>query len=39
MNDTSHSYIAGLFGLWVYIFAIPGLIGLDTIKRDNAFIY
>lgn len=39
MNETSRWYIAGLFGLWVYIFARLGVIGLDRIKRNNAFIW
>lgn len=37
-NETYHWYIAGLFGLCAYISAIPGLIGLDGIKSNNAFI-
>lgn len=39
MNETSHWYIGGLFGLWAHIFVMPGLIGLERIGGHKAFIY
>lgn len=38
MNETSHWYIDGLFGLWVYIFVIPELIGFRKKERNNAIL-